>query len=87
MFDEYDNHVRKGSEVLLNMEGLHIQDQLGLMRKVIIFVHFCLQLGLIDNCKYGKVQLFKCSRSVFTLKILPFKYGGNLTINGKWRQN
>ncbi|XP_060675499.1 structural maintenance of chromosomes flexible hinge domain-containing protein GMI1 isoform X2 [Ziziphus jujuba] len=54
MFDEYDNHVRKGSEVLLNMEGLHIQDQLGLMRKV--DDHGCIDLSgvLKVTAGYGK---------------------------------
>lgn len=34
MFDAYGNHISQGLEVQLEMEGLHLQDRIGLKRKV-----------------------------------------------------
>lgn len=44
MFDKYGNHVKKDSDVQLEMEGFFLQDQLGLERKVRFLIHFCLYL-------------------------------------------
>ncbi|XP_031263404.1 structural maintenance of chromosomes flexible hinge domain-containing protein GMI1-like [Pistacia vera] len=34
MFDTYSNHVNKGVEVELNLDGFRFEDQLGIKRKV-----------------------------------------------------
>lgn len=43
MFDAYGNHISQGLEVQLEMEGLHLQDRIGLKRKV--DYNGCMDLG------------------------------------------
>jgi hypothetical protein len=52
MFDAYGNHVSKGLEVQLDVEGFHIQDKIGPKREVrflLCFWHVVDMLSTVSN--------------------------------------